>query len=344
MGNKLWLVIRAVEASKPERVTNDTLRELENATQEFEVIVKELAELYSQDKYGTFKGEAILVSEKTSLKYSYDLMKLTKNSKKTDKSSDISSVKSRNSRSTVSSRPSTSSSVMRAKAAAEAAAAKEQANYQRLIAERENEMKQREAEEDRRRQQVRAEHERDIAIMSANKRVAVANAKLKAIEDTLVEEEPCDLSEFLDMDITECQDRTKTWVNTSPQTRENTLPSHTPGDKYTPEDTRPLKPLYVPEYGHTPKLPCTPEEGHADKGLYTPENTHAKRPLYALKSGHTPKPLDTLEDGHTPNPPYTPEDGQSRIPLYTTGDERMPKKGYTQTEIPTTRIDRVNTK
>lgn len=126
---------------------------------------------------------------------------------------------------------------MRAKAAAEAAAAKEQANYQRLIAERENEMKQREAEEDRRRQQVHAEHERDIAIMSANKRVAVANAKLKAIEDTLVEEEPCDLSELLDMDITECQDRTKTWVNTSPQTRENTLPSHTPRDKYTPEDT-----------------------------------------------------------------------------------------------------------
>ncbi|KAL9986037.1 hypothetical protein ACROYT_G000100, partial [Oculina patagonica] len=331
---KLWLVIRAVEASKLERVTHNTLRELESATQEFEVVVKELVELYSQDKYRTSKGEAILVSEKTSLKYSYDLMKLIKNSKQeTDKSSDKSSVKSRNSRNTVSSRASTSSSVMRARAAAEAAAAKEQANYERMIAERENEMKQREAEEERRRQQVRAEHERDIAIMSANKRVAVANAKLKAIEDTLDEEEPRDLLELPDMDITECQERTKTWVNTSPQTQENTLPPRAPRDKYTPreghtdekvnppEDTRPLKPPYAPDYGHSPKPPYTPEEGHAENGVYTPKNADTK------------KQLDIS----------TPEDEHSRKPLYSFGDERTPEKGYTPTEIPTTRIDSANT-
>jgi len=64
------------------------------------------------------------------------------------------------------------------RAVAEAAAAKEQADYERLIAEKENEIKQREAEEEKRRQQARAHHERDIAIMSANKRVAVVNAPL----------------------------------------------------------------------------------------------------------------------------------------------------------------------
>ena len=42
-------------------------------------------------------------------------------------------------------------------------------------------MKQREAEEEKRRQQARAQHERDLAIISSNRRVAVANAKLKAI-------------------------------------------------------------------------------------------------------------------------------------------------------------------
>jgi len=67
------------------------------------------------------------------------------------------------------------------------AAAKEQAGYERLIAEKENEIKQREAEEEKRRQQARAQHERYSAVMSANKRVAVANAKLKAIQESMVE-------------------------------------------------------------------------------------------------------------------------------------------------------------
>ena len=58
---------------------------------------------------------------------------------------------------------STSSSVARLKAAAEAAAAKEQAKYERLIVEKENKMKQREAEEEKHRQQVRTQHERDIS-------------------------------------------------------------------------------------------------------------------------------------------------------------------------------------
>lgn len=59
--------------------------------------------------------------------------------------------------------------------AAEAAVAKEQAVYECLIVEKENEMKQREAEGEKHRQQARSQHERDIAIMSASKRVAITN-------------------------------------------------------------------------------------------------------------------------------------------------------------------------
>ena len=41
----------------------------------------------------------------------------------------------------------------------------------------ENEMKQREAEEEKRRQQARTQHDRHLAILSANRKVTVANAK-----------------------------------------------------------------------------------------------------------------------------------------------------------------------
>lgn len=76
-------------------------------------------------------SRALLISEKSTLAYSYDLIKLIKNSKKSDKLSEISSVKSCNSHHTSSSRVSTSWSVMKAKIAAEAAAAKEEAEFER---------------------------------------------------------------------------------------------------------------------------------------------------------------------------------------------------------------------
>ena len=102
-----------------------------------------------------------------------------------------------------------------AEAAAEAAAAREQAEHERLIAEKENEMKQREVDEEKRRQPARAQHEKDIAIMSANKRVAIANAKLRAIQESLAEEERYESPEFPDMDTTECPERTIAWVRSN---------------------------------------------------------------------------------------------------------------------------------
>ena len=175
---KRWRVVRSAEALDPKLCTANVLTELIVATQEFEAIVQELVNLYNQDKYGVFEGEALLVSENASLVYAQKLISEIKNAQKSGKSAETMSVRSRNTRRSGASRASTSSSVARMRAVAEAAAAKEQADYERLIAEKENEIKQREAEEEKRRQQARAHHERDIAIMSANKRVAVVNAPL----------------------------------------------------------------------------------------------------------------------------------------------------------------------
>ena len=122
------------------------------------------------------------MSENASLAYAHKLISEIKNAQKSGKSAETMSVWSRNTRRSGASRASTSSSVARMRAAA-----KEQAGYERLIAEKENEIKQREAEEEKRRQQARAHHERDIAVRSANKRVAVANAKLKAIQESMIE-------------------------------------------------------------------------------------------------------------------------------------------------------------
>ena len=92
--------------------------------------------------------------------------------------------------------------------AAEAAAAVDQAEYEGLIAEKENEMKQSEAEEEKCRGQALAQYQRDVDIMSANKRVVVAKAKLKAIQESIVEGELGDPPNIPDKDITECLERT----------------------------------------------------------------------------------------------------------------------------------------
>ena len=321
---KLWLVIRAVEASDLKFCTSNMLRELMTATQEFELIVQELANLYSQDKHGVFEGEALLVSEKASLQYSLELIKLIKDAKKSDKSSEISSVKSRNSHRSGSSRASTSSSVMKMKAAAEAAAAKEQADYERLIAERENDMKQREAEEERRRQQARTQHERDVAIMSANKRVAVANARLKAIQESIVEGELGVSLKLPDMDITECQERTLAWVHSSSPISDNDMTSpkvtYTLEHDHTPRDNH--KSQYTPQGGHTPSDGYTPRKGHASAEIPEKRVDHPNAQREVFPNQHTngleqstPAP-HTLSYSHPPRF-TTPKEEFSRISLET---------------------------
>ena len=79
------------------------------------------------------------------------------------------------------------------------------------MAEKENERRQHEGEAERR----RAEYNREMSILAANKVEAMANAKLKAIEESIREEEEdrrIDLPE--DDDATDTRQRVQTWVHT----------------------------------------------------------------------------------------------------------------------------------
>ena len=73
------------------------------------------------------------------------------------------------------------------KALAEAAAARESAELERRIAEKEHERRKREAEIERTREQERASHEKEMAFLAAERKIAIANAKLKAIEQAMDE-------------------------------------------------------------------------------------------------------------------------------------------------------------
>ena len=303
--HKLWRITRSIEALDPKSCTGNMLRELVTATEEFDLIQFELADPYKQDKHGVYKGQALLVSENATLRHARELITKIKIAQKPDKSSETMSVRSHDSRRSHASRASTSSSVARLRAAAEAAAAKEQAEYERLIAEKENEMKQREAEEEKRRQQARAQHERDIAVMSANKRVAVANARLKAIQESMLEREIIDPLELPNMDITDCQERTRAWVHSSSPKADDTLLPRVP---HTPTD------------GHTHESPYAPEDGHTHKSQQTP------------KDGHTHESPYTPKDGHTHESPYTPQDRHTLKSPHFLGESRTPAEGYTLVE------------
>ena len=110
-------------------------------------------------------------------------------SEKMDSASQSSRKHSRSTRSTLSSRASTSSSAARRKALAEAAAARQEAEYDRLLAEKERERIEMEAEEERKRQSQRARFECDKAVLTANKKLAIAEGKLKAIEQSIEKED-----------------------------------------------------------------------------------------------------------------------------------------------------------
>jgi len=82
-----------------------------------------------------------------------------------------------------------------------------------------------------------AQHEKDMATMSANKRVAIVNAKLRAIQESLAEKERYESPEFPDIDTTECLERTIAWVRSNSPVLEDTphlRPIHAFKDGYLP--------------------------------------------------------------------------------------------------------------
>lgn len=104
--------------------------------------------------------------------------------------------------------------------------------------------------------------------MSANKRVAVANAS----QESMLEREINDTLELPNMDITDCQERTRAWVHSSTPKADDMLLS---------------------------RVPHTPTDGHTHGSPYTPEDEHTQTSPYALKDGHTHESPYTPEDGHT---------------------------------------------
>ena len=121
---------------------------------------------------------------------------------------------------------------------AEAAAAKERAEFARLMAEKEKIRRHQEAEEKKIREQQRAQYDRDMAVLAANKAKAVAKARLKAIEESICEEE--EEQEFTRGDFVNNGERTLAWVHT----QHATTPDHTHGPQAR-ENPPPLTDLPV---------------------------------------------------------------------------------------------------
>ena len=69
----------------------------------------------------------------------------------------------------------------------EAAVARERAEFDRILAEKERKRKEVETEDKRKRQSQRAKFECDVAVFTANRKVAIFDAKLRAIEHVIRE-------------------------------------------------------------------------------------------------------------------------------------------------------------
>ena len=128
---------------------------------------------------------------------------------------------------------------------AEAAAASKRAEFDRIIAVRGNERKLFEAEEELRLKRRSAQHEVEMAILAAEKAEAIANAKLNAVEQSILQEESSYLRvEQKDIEEEDTESRTKAWVDT-----------HKHNPKHEPE-------LQHPNLDNTFVMPDSTENGH----------------------------------------------------------------------------------
>ena len=148
---------------------------------------------------------------------------------------------------------STSSSVARLQALADARAASQEAEYTRLIAEKELERRMRDAEAERIRQQEKVRYEKELKILGADKKAAVANAKLKVFEEALLEQELERDSELPSLEVPgiKNEERTSQWVHSSPTLNPPALrlsiAPRTCKSSNTLEQSKPLSPLALPK-------------------------------------------------------------------------------------------------
>ena len=150
-------VIRSTEGINEGSDLDKVLRDLQGVSGELNIKLEEIRSLYAQDKHNYFGDvEVRLVEESLTLDRAIKLVEEIK-SRQSDKLLETSSRLSRHSRRSKSSAgSSTTSSAARMKALAEAAAARESVEFERMVAEKEHERRKREAEIERARQQERA--------------------------------------------------------------------------------------------------------------------------------------------------------------------------------------------
>lgn len=242
--------VYAALRDKSAAVHESTLRE---PTQKYEDILGELEGLYAQDKWGDALDDAerIRQSGQSNLQYARTALEKAKAVRFRDQVDDRKSRKSRRSSRRSSSRSSATS--VKTEALAEAAAAKKQAEYDRIIAEKEHERRQSEAEEQRLREQRRAVYDRDMALLAAEKLAAIADAKLSAIEKSMEEEKSCTSSN--ESVVENARRRTQQWVNAQDNTKSviEEQPRPLPIDTLDPNLERNLdEDTTVPIYGLTP--------------------------------------------------------------------------------------------
>ena len=210
--------MRSVEETTDDTDIKTIASDLTAAAGEFGSLLQGLLSLYEQDLHGEFIDGDQLKEENETLKRALLLIDSLKNriARQSDELLETRSVYSRHSsrRSLVSS---SSSSAARLQALADARAASQEAQYTRLIAEKELERRTRDAEAERIRQQEKARYEKELKILGADKKAAVANAKLKVFEEALLEQELERDSELPSLEVPgiKNEERTSQWVHSS---------------------------------------------------------------------------------------------------------------------------------
>ena len=174
-----------------ENLSESELHNLEVLSDELRIVLKEIGELHLQDKHGLINdADLVFAKEREALDRATTLILVVKNKdcSKSDKLSDTGTRSSRKSHRSTRTGGSAASSA-RLRALKEAAAARENEEYDRIIAAKELELRHHEAEEEKKRELARAQHAKEIALLNSQRKSPIAMAKLKAVEDVLELEE-----------------------------------------------------------------------------------------------------------------------------------------------------------
>ena len=188
---KLLIVIQSAEEARDDSDINTKASDLTAATEEFGSLLQGLLSLYEQDLNGELIDGAQLKEENEILKRALLLVDSLKNrsARQSNELPETPSVVRSHQSLCPTLVSSASSSAARLQALANARAATQEAQYAHLIAEKELDCRTCDADVERIRQQQQAQYEKQIMILGADNKAAVANVKLKVFEEALLEQE-----------------------------------------------------------------------------------------------------------------------------------------------------------